>query len=70
MTKISGRQFMKNKMIEPVDEKDKMVYYGNYGAVDFCDLCGNPTAVTHAYENENYLTYTGKQFLCKKCLKG
>lgn len=60
---------MENKMTELFDNSDKIVCNKNYGVVDFCDLCGKDTAVTHAYESKNYLTFTGRQFLCKKCLE-
>lgn len=42
------------------------------GLLGVCCLCGNDTPIhkygfDHGLDNENYLTFNGKQFLCLKC---
>jgi hypothetical protein len=43
-----------------------------YGYIQSCELCGCEYPI-HKYDpyheivNDNYIEYTGKQFLCQKC---
>lgn len=36
--------------------------------IEFCDLCGDPFAFLADGVSDQLVTFTGYQFLCKKCL--
>lgn len=48
---------------------EEEIYYANYGENSMCDLCGNYVGMINWNDGDNYLEYTGTQFLCLKCIK-
>lgn len=47
---------------------EEEVYYTNYGLIDMCDCCQDYYPIHYYQDRKNYITFTGKQFLCQKCL--
>ena len=49
--------------------EEQQIFYGNYGLIDVCDLCGNYVPIINHHDGKNYLTLVGDKLHCQECLK-
>ncbi len=54
---------MENELTETEE-----VHYSNYSLIDICDGCHDYYPIHNHHDGKNYLTWTGKQLYCLKCV--
>ena len=48
--------------------EEEQVYYAEYALIELCDCCGKYRPVRNHNDGADYITFTGRQFLCQTCL--
>ena len=51
-----------NKLTE-----QELIYYGNFAHIEECDCCHDYKQIINEHNENNFIVYNGKQFLCRKC---
>ena len=46
---------------------EEEAFLGNVAEIEICDLCGMYFGIINHHENDIFIEYNGRQFLCNKC---